>query len=182
MPPARCLPLRLRAYHVGVSFVSLAPTYFISQSALTPLLLLSKPQPLCWVAVWGRRFAAVLLYTGKISILTVLSTFKRLPVSGKSFLFPVPAVYADQTSPEARLLGKGLGAGNVPPACCLSLRLRAYHSSQEIYRLRRFFVASVMLVVQIQELKIRGSDSGESLSPGLSFRLLGGQPPLRIFH
>ena len=130
MPLARCLPLRLRVYHVGASFVSLAPTYFISQSALTPLLLLSKPQPLCWVAVWGRRFAAVLLYTGKISILTVLSTFKRLPVSGKSFLFPVPAVYADQASPAARLLGKGLGADNVPLARCLPLRLRAYHSSQ----------------------------------------------------
>ena len=32
--------------HIGASFVSLAPTYFISQSALTPLLLLSKSQPL----------------------------------------------------------------------------------------------------------------------------------------
>ena len=36
----------LRAYHVGASFVSLAPTYFISQSALTPLLLLSNCAPL----------------------------------------------------------------------------------------------------------------------------------------
>ena len=41
------LPLR----HVGASFVSLAPTYFISQSALTPLLLLSKPDPLRWAPV-----------------------------------------------------------------------------------------------------------------------------------
>ena len=49
-----------RPFHVGGSFVSLAPTYFISQSALTPLLLLSKPDPLCCAPVWGRRFAAVL--------------------------------------------------------------------------------------------------------------------------
>ena len=33
-------------FHVGASFVSLAPTFFKSQSALTPLLLLSKSQPL----------------------------------------------------------------------------------------------------------------------------------------
>ena len=33
-------------FHIGASFVSLAPTYFISQSALTPLLLLSKSQSL----------------------------------------------------------------------------------------------------------------------------------------
>ena len=35
-------PLR----HVGASFISLAPTFFKSQSALMPLLLLSKSQPL----------------------------------------------------------------------------------------------------------------------------------------
>jgi hypothetical protein len=33
--------------HVGASCISLAPTFFKSQSALIPLLLLSKPQPLC---------------------------------------------------------------------------------------------------------------------------------------
>ena len=32
--------------HVGAGFVSLAPTFFKSQSALAPLLLLSKPDPL----------------------------------------------------------------------------------------------------------------------------------------
>ena len=32
--------------HVGASFISLAPTYFIGQSALMPLLLLSKSNPL----------------------------------------------------------------------------------------------------------------------------------------
>ena len=32
--------------HVGASFISLAPTFFKSQSALMPLLLLSKSQPL----------------------------------------------------------------------------------------------------------------------------------------
>ncbi len=38
--------------HVGASFVSLAPTYFIIQSALTPLLLLSKSNPLRWASIW----------------------------------------------------------------------------------------------------------------------------------
>lgn len=38
---------------VGASFISLAPTYFLSQSALMPLLLLSsKSNPLCWVSIW----------------------------------------------------------------------------------------------------------------------------------
>ena len=42
-----------RPFHVEASFVSLAPTYFIiSQSALTPLRLLSKPNPLRWASVW----------------------------------------------------------------------------------------------------------------------------------
>ena len=45
------------SHHVGASFVSLAPTFFKSQSALTPLLLLSKPDPL-WLGsglVFGER-------------------------------------------------------------------------------------------------------------------------------
>ena len=42
----------LHLRHVGASFVSLAPTYFISQSALTPLLLLSKSNPLRWASIW----------------------------------------------------------------------------------------------------------------------------------
>ena len=33
-------------FHVGASYGSLAPTYFICQSALTPLLLLSKQNQL----------------------------------------------------------------------------------------------------------------------------------------
>ena len=37
--------------HVGASCVSPAPT-FQSQSARTPLLLLSKPNPLRWASVW----------------------------------------------------------------------------------------------------------------------------------
>ena len=36
--------------HVGASFLSLAPTFFKSQSALIPLLLLFKPQTLRWFA------------------------------------------------------------------------------------------------------------------------------------
>ena len=50
-----------RPHHVGASYVSLAPTYFISQSALTPLLLLSKSNPLGWasilLAVFGGLFS-----------------------------------------------------------------------------------------------------------------------------
>ena len=45
VPIKRCI-FFINTGHVGASFVSLAPTYFISQSALTPLLLLSKSQPL----------------------------------------------------------------------------------------------------------------------------------------
>ncbi len=41
-------PLR----HVGASVISLAPTFFKSQSALILLLLLSKPDPLRWAPVW----------------------------------------------------------------------------------------------------------------------------------
>ena len=39
-------------HHVGASFISFAPTFFKSQSALMPLLLLSKPDPLRWAPVW----------------------------------------------------------------------------------------------------------------------------------
>ena len=35
--------------------LSFAPTYFISQSALILLLLLSKSQPLRWVAIWTKE-------------------------------------------------------------------------------------------------------------------------------
>ena len=46
------------AHHVGASFVSLAPTFFKSQSALTPPLLLSKPDPLPLGSglVFGERY------------------------------------------------------------------------------------------------------------------------------
>ena len=40
------------ATHVGASVISLAPTYFISQSALSLLLLLSKSNPLRWASIW----------------------------------------------------------------------------------------------------------------------------------
>ena len=45
-------------HHVGASFVSLAPTFFKSQSALTPLLLLSNCDPLRWASVWGTALRA----------------------------------------------------------------------------------------------------------------------------
>ena len=32
--------------------MSLAPAYFISQSAIMPLLLLSKSNPLRWASIW----------------------------------------------------------------------------------------------------------------------------------
>ena len=65
----------LRPYHVGASFVSLAPTYFISQSALTPLLLLSKSNPLRWASIWGALWAALFTII-KISVLTVICKLK----------------------------------------------------------------------------------------------------------
>ena len=46
------------AHHVGASFVSLAPIFYKNQSALAPLLLLSKPDPL-WLGsglVFGERY------------------------------------------------------------------------------------------------------------------------------
>ena len=65
----------LRACHVGASVVSLAPTYFISQSALTPLLLLSKSNPLRWASIWGALWAALFTII-KISVLTVICKLK----------------------------------------------------------------------------------------------------------
>lgn len=41
-------PLR----HVGASCISLAPTFFKSQSTLIALLLLSKSNPLRWASIW----------------------------------------------------------------------------------------------------------------------------------
>ncbi len=45
--------------------------------ALILLLLASKPNPLRWASVWGRRFAAVLSDLEKISILTAPSKRTR---------------------------------------------------------------------------------------------------------
>ena len=42
----------VHAFHVGASCISLAPTFFKSQSALIPLLLLSKSNPLRWASIW----------------------------------------------------------------------------------------------------------------------------------
>ena len=39
-------------HHVGASCISLAPTFFKSQSAPIALLLLSKPHPLRWASIW----------------------------------------------------------------------------------------------------------------------------------
>jgi hypothetical protein len=39
--------------HVGASYISLAPAFFKSQSALIALLLLSKSNPLRWASIWS---------------------------------------------------------------------------------------------------------------------------------
>ena len=41
-----------RPHHVGASCISLAPTFFKSQSALIALFLLSKSNPLRWASIW----------------------------------------------------------------------------------------------------------------------------------
>ena len=41
--------------------------FFKSQSALMPLLLLSKSQPLRWAAIWFRRIAAFLFLSKNIN-------------------------------------------------------------------------------------------------------------------
>ena len=43
------------SHHVGASSISLAPTFFKSQSVLMPLLLLSKSNPLRWASIWFLR-------------------------------------------------------------------------------------------------------------------------------
>ena len=51
----------LRVHHVRASFISLALIFCQNQSALIPLLFLSKPHPLRWAAVWcffGQGFTA----------------------------------------------------------------------------------------------------------------------------
>ena len=62
------------SHHVGASFVSLAPTFFKSQSALTSLLLLSKPDPLplgsglVFLLYCKVRFAPAYFYLRKMHI------------------------------------------------------------------------------------------------------------------
>ena len=52
--------------------------------ALILLLLASKPQPLCWVAVWIRRFAAV------SSAKSALRPRSFLPLAEKNVIRPLP--------------------------------------------------------------------------------------------
>ena len=52
--------------------------------ALILLLLASKPQPLCWVAVWVRRFAAV------SSAKSALRPRSFLPLAEKNVIRPLP--------------------------------------------------------------------------------------------
>ena len=75
------------AHHVGANVISFAPTFFIkSQSAPILLLLLSKSQPLRWVVIWYRRFAAFFNFI-EISVLTVLCRNPLKRNGFKGFLF-----------------------------------------------------------------------------------------------
>ena len=84
-------------WHVGASYGSLAPTYFICQSALTPLLLLSKQNRLRWASVWGALCAAFFL-----SVLTVCSKFESHVLANWGwdvvFKFGIPLWYAGNQS------------------------------------------------------------------------------------
>lgn len=60
--------------------------FYKSQSALTPLLILSKSQPLRWVVIWYRRFAAFFDFI-EISVLTVLCRNPLKRNGFKGFLF-----------------------------------------------------------------------------------------------
>ena len=50
--------------------------HYKAHRALILLLLASKPNPLRWASVWGRRFAAVLPFYAEISLLTVPSILR----------------------------------------------------------------------------------------------------------
>ena len=51
----RRTPAHQQTIHARASFVSLAPTFFKSHSALAPLLLLPKTNPLRWASFWPLR-------------------------------------------------------------------------------------------------------------------------------
>ena len=74
-------------FHVGASFVSLAPTYFISQSALTPLLLLSNCDPLCWARSWWAALRAAFFVSDRNISLNRPSQKERHLLVQMSFLF-----------------------------------------------------------------------------------------------
>jgi len=78
MPGVRVSPLGPRR--------SLLRLFYKSQSALTPLLILSKSQPLRWVVIWYRRFAAFFNFI-EISVLTVLCRNPLKRNGFKGFLF-----------------------------------------------------------------------------------------------
>ena len=77
-------------HHVGASFVSLAPTYFISQSALTPLLLLSNCDPLCWARSWWAALRAA-FFVSDTNI-----GFNRPCHVGASFVSLAPTYFISQ--------------------------------------------------------------------------------------
>ena len=85
-------------HHVGASFVSLAPTYFISQSALTPLLLLSNCDPLCWARSWWAALRAA-FFVSDTNI-----GFNRPCHVGASFVSLAPTYFISQSALTPLLL------------------------------------------------------------------------------
>ena len=71
--------------HVGASFISLAPTFFKSQSALMLLLLLSKPKPpLRWASIWF-----LLMKTAGFVLPRAPGSIDRFKQNLSTFLFPI---------------------------------------------------------------------------------------------
>ena len=101
----------LHLRHVGASFVSLAPTFFISQSALTPLLLLSKSNPLRWASIW------VWVQTWKLRLLYCLDEPRRSKSYSacSGFLFPGRAF-------SAKKAGDLSPASVIAPTACMNRR------------------------------------------------------------
>ena len=93
---------------VGASFVSLAPIFFCkSQSTLTPLLLLSKSNPLRWASIWFWVQAWKLL----ASILLRYSKNRQAPLAACRFWFIHASVYPKSNEiSRATILPQGIAS------------------------------------------------------------------------
>ena len=84
----------LLPYHVVADFVSFATTFSFSKQTSSLIYSVAPPFQTATAMLGcglGPPLHGGFVFPWKISILTVLSTFKRLPVSGKSFLLPDPS-------------------------------------------------------------------------------------------